>query len=244
MTSRRSSSRVRQAAALALAVALSAACSTGSDGAQGLRPALQARRDVGAAHGYPFENLSELLGNHLYKVGDKPAAPLTAAVVTGRFLSLEPGRGFTVAGSDAPDGTPVDFDSPDALWRTMHGRFAVDHVITGHHPGWEVTVGLSFGAETAVEPVEQDLLGLEQVVLFLQRSPVFGYDPAVYGVVLDGGLIAPVDDAGQLTLPILEQAEASRLLNGAASLEALQSMASEPPRTITLDATGTEKRDG
>jgi len=104
VTSRRSSSRVRQAAVLALAVVLSAACSTGSDDAQGLRPALQARRDAGV-HGYPSENLSELLGNHLYKVGDKPAAPLTAAVVTGRFLNLEPGRGFTVAGRSEPPRT-------------------------------------------------------------------------------------------------------------------------------------------
>lgn len=35
-----------------------------------------------------------------------------------------------------------------------------------------------------------------------------------------------------------------RLPNGAASLASLQSTASEPPRTITPDATGTEKRDG
>jgi hypothetical protein len=222
-----------------LAAALVASCSTGSDGAQGFIPAAQDRLD-GAAHIFPYENLTGLLANTLYRAGDRPAAPVTVAVVTGRFLDLEPGRAFAVEG-DAPDGTEVAFESAAAQWRTMHARLRVDEVISGDVPGMEITVGLVFWPKSTLDPIRQDLLDLGPVVVFLDRSAVFGYDPTVFGVVLDGGLVAPIDATGGLSLPALEPVEAERLLRGSTSVASLKAQARMPPTVIDLDATGTEK---
>ena len=98
MTSHRRLAKVLQSRFLVVAVVLIGACSTAPGAEQGLMPGLQERQDA-AARAYVYENLGELLGNHLYQVGDAPATPLTAAVVTGRFLSVQEGRAFTVEGS-------------------------------------------------------------------------------------------------------------------------------------------------
>jgi hypothetical protein len=234
--------RITGSAALAvlLAAASTASCSTGSDGAQGFVPAAQIRQDA-AGSGHPYENLSELLDNTRYTVGDRPPHPATVAVVTGRFLSLAPGRAFSVEGDDAPDGAEIGFDSPDALWRTMHARFAVDQVISGSVSGHEITVGLAFPAQSDLDPIRKDLLDLGPVALFLDRSPVFGYDATVYSVVLDGGLIAPIDAMGRLSLPALAASEEEKLLRESRSVEALKARARGPQTVIELDPTGTER---
>jgi hypothetical protein len=226
--------------AVLLAAALTASCSTGSDGAQGFVPAAQIRQDA-AGRANPYENLSELLDNTRYTVGDRPPYPATVAVVTGRFLSLAPGRAFTVEGDDAPDGTEIGFDSADALWRTMHATFAVDQVISGSVSGREITVGLAFPAQSDLDPIKKDLLDLGPAALFLDRSPVFGYDTTLYSVVLDGGLIAPIDATGRLSLPALAPWEEEKLLRGARSVEALKARSRGPQTVIELDATGTER---
>ena len=228
------------AAAVLLAAALTSSCSTGSDGAQGFVPGVQSRQDA-AGRANPYENLSELLDNTRYTVGGRPPHPATVAVVTGRFLGLAPGRAFTVEGDDAPDGTQIGFDSPDALWRTMHARFAVEQVISGSVSGQEITVGLAFPAQSDLDPIRKDLLDLGPVALFLERSPVFGYDATLYSVVLDGGLIAPIDAMGGLSLPALAPSEAEKLLRESRSVEALKAKARGPHTVIELDATGTER---
>jgi len=226
--------------AVFLAVALTSSCSTGSDGAQGLVPAAQSRQDA-AGRANPYEDLSELLGNTQYTFGDRPPHPATVAVVTGRFIGLAPGRAFTVEGDEAPDGTEIGFDSPDALWRTMHARFAVDQIISGSVSGHEITVGLAFPAQSDLDPIRKDLLDLGPVVLFLDRSPVFGYDATLYSVVLDGGLIAPIDAMGGLTLPAVAPSEEEKLLRESRSVEALKARARGPQAVIELDASGTER---
>ncbi|MDF2146875.1 hypothetical protein [Knoellia sp. p5-6-4] len=228
------------AVAVLLAAALTSSCSTGSDGAQGFVPAAQSHR-AAAARVHPYENLSELLDNTQYTVGGRPPHPATVAVVTGRFLGLAPGRAFTVEGDDAPDGTEIGFDGPDALWRTMHAKFAVDQIISGRVSGQEVTVGLAFPAQSDLDPIRKDLLDLGPVALFLDRSPVFGYDATLYSVVLDGGLIAPIDVMGGLSLPALAPSEAEKLLRESRSVEALKAKARGPHTVIELDATGTQR---
>lgn len=227
----------------ALAVVMTAHCSTRSDEAQGFVAATRSRHE-GAARTCPYENLSELLGNTLYKVGDRPAAPATVAVVTGEFLAVEPGRAFTVEGNDAPDGTEIGFERPDAQWRTMHARFAVDEIISGSVPAEEITVGFAFWAKSGLAPIREDLLNLGRVALFLERSPVFAYDTDVFAVALDGDLVAPIDRTGHLSLPTLGSAEEKRLLRGSSSVSALRNRASEPVKVFELDPTGTEKRRG
>lgn len=82
---------------------------------------------------------------------------------------------------------------------------------------------------------------MPEVVLFLHRSPVFGYDENVYAVVSDGALIAHVDDAGQLTLPVLDSEESGPLLQPAGSLTTLRQAARAPQHVVRLDDTGTER---
>lgn len=180
----------------------------------------------------------------MYRTGNRPAVPLTSAVVTGRFRQASPGAAFTVEGADALAGTLTDFDDPTAMWRTVHATFEVEDVISGTEPGPRITGGLALGPEASVSIVETDLIGLGRTVLFLNRSPVFAYAPSVHGTVFDGALIAPVSDTGALSLPALGPGEAARLLQGSASVTVLREKARGPRRTVQLHETGTERLAG
>ncbi len=229
-------SRWRWTVLVAVVAMLSTSCSLSAGTLEFLRD-----RHEGTSGTRSFDSLDGLLANTRYSVGDAPASSLTAAVVVGRFESVAPGRAFTVPGGDAPGGQEADFDDPDAAWKTVEASFAVDQVVSGEAiKGSPLTVGISFGPDVDAKAVERDLRGLGHVALFLEKSPVFAYDPRVYGIVGDGALIASIDDEGALSLPVFEDSEAAQLLTGTPTLAALAAAAAGPERTFEMDPTGTE----
>jgi hypothetical protein len=199
--------------------------------------ALHARHEGGATV-RPFDSLDDLLANRQYQVGEGVARPLTDAVVIGHFLQVGPGQGFTVSGNDAPGGTVTDFDDPQALWRTIHGTFMIDAVISGSTSSPTAIVGFAFGAETSTTQIEKDLVSLGPVVLFLNHSEVFAYDKRVFGTVLDGALLAPVSPDGEIDLPALDEGERATFLSEAPTLSALRTAAARPGSVIQLDPSG------
>lgn len=236
--------RLRVATALLLAcAALSACAETDPEPAESPPPgnavgALH-QRYLASAGARPFDQLSDLLENTLYRMGEAPARPLTKAVVVGRVTDVEPGRGFRIEGDDAAEGIETDFDDPRALWRTVHMTVAVDSVVSGEIDRDPVTVGLAFDAASpSLDQITRDLESLGTVLLFLNHSPVFDYDPGVYGTVLDGALLATVDDQGNIRLPVLDGDEQEQLLTGSATVAALQEAADGEQRVIQLDDTG------
>jgi len=185
-----------------------------------------------------FRDLSELTSNHKYQVGDQAPSPATEAVVVGRVTDVRPGRAFTVPGGDAPGGTLTDFDDRDAQWRTFHLTVDITETISGAVKADPPTVGLAFGPSTQLETVRKDLTAMGEMVFFLNRTPVFGYDDTVYGTVADGALLAPVDSSGRLSLPALSADESRDLLRQGSTVTELRTAAKEPDVVLRFDPTG------
>lgn len=200
------------------------------------------RRQEGAASVRPFDSLTELLDNTLFQMGDASPKPLTEAVIVGQVIDVQPGRAFTDETDDAPDGTETDFGDPDAIWRSIHVSINVETVVSGavDEP---VLVGFAFDPRLSVEDIRAQFEEFGSVLLFLNRSPVFDYDPHVYGTVLDGALLGLVDARGQIQLPVLEANEGARLLQRASTIEQLRAAAKEPRRVIQLDESGARSSD-
>lgn len=199
-----------------------AAISTRQEGGGGIRP---------------FNSLTGLLENTEYKVGDASPRPLTEAVIVGRVVDVEPGRGFRVDGDDAPDGIETDFDDPDALWRTVHASVRVESVISGAADQL-ILVGFAFDPRLPLDDIKKQMIGFGRVLMFLNKSPVFDYDPDVYATVLDGALLGLIDHEGHIALPALEETEEADLLRAASTIDELRAAAEEAPRMIQLDDSG------
>lgn len=192
-----------------------------------------------------YRRLDELLGNTVYSTDGRPATPLTDAVVRGTVVDVDPGYGF-VAAEGAPagaeivgDGAKVGFDDPRAVWRTQHLSVRVDEVLSGDATaGQVIRVGLAVGgsADTDASKLSQGLRSLGEAVWFLRKdSPVFAYDPTLFADVEDGGMIAVVDDSGDLTLPFADPAWAERLTRDAPTLGTLRSAARRPRRVVRFE---------
>jgi hypothetical protein len=224
-------------ASIAFLGVLLGACSLGTDGrGLGVMGELKARQGA-TGRVQPFTSLTGLLENVDYRMPGRPTGPLTEAVVVGEVVDVEPGRGFRVEGDDAPGGIETDFDDPRALWRTVHVSVAAESVVSGT-VGEQLLVGFAFDPDVPIAQVEADFRSFGRILLFLNRSPVFAYDPSVYGTVFDGGLLGLVDDGGDIQLPVLEDTEEADLLEGASTVDELREAAKQPRRVIELDASG------
>jgi hypothetical protein len=186
----------------------------------------------------PFDSLDDLLGNVVYKMGDEPAAPLTDAVIVADIIDVSPGSGFRIEGNDAPGGIETGFDDPRALWRTVHVKVSVVSTVSGS-VGDEPLVGLSFGPDTPIGDIDRELRSLGQVLLFLNRSPVFAYAPEVYGTVMDGALVGTVRSDGSIRFPVLESEDEKALLHEVSTIDELEAAGDGPKRLVRLNPDGT-----
>lgn len=220
---------------------------TGPDGTRGLSSvvtgdgaAVSALHDrVAMVDGIrSYSSLSDLVASRQFVREGQAARPLTEAVVVGRVVEVRKGVGFLVEGADAQDGDRRLFDARDAVWRTVHLVVRPTTVVSGSVPAGDVTVGLAFGDEPSFDAIRDDVMSWGDSLFFLVRSPVFGYDPSVYGTVGDGELVGRVDDAGRITLPVLAGPDAATLLGTTRTVDDLVAAAREPVTTVTLDATG------
>lgn len=229
----------RHAALIAVGVVLSA-CSLGSPSTM---DSLRARTEGGGGC-RPYDSLDDLLGNARFRFGEAAPEALTTAVVTGHFQSVAPGRAFTVAGGDAPGGQAVDFDTDGAVWKTVEARFTVDHVVSGRLAvGEEITVGLALGPDVDPRRVERDLRALGRTLLLLDKSPVFAYDPSLYGTAEGGSLLAVVAEDGRLSLPARSPDEATALLQRTPDLPSIDAAAASPGRILRTDPAGCQVID-
>lgn len=209
---------------LALVLAIITGCSATPTALSALR-----ERHDAATVLRPYGSLVDLLGNREYVNGQGDPRPLTVAVVVGTFGDVSEGLGFVVEGKDAPAGTPVAYADGSALWRTQHVDFQVQEVLSGQVADNDIRVGLSFGDRTpSVNTTESELRAMGKVVLFLEKTAVFAYDPSVYSIVESGAMMAPISDKGQLSVPVLPADEAADFLAPADSLAELREAAARP----------------
>lgn len=167
-----------------------------------------------------------------------PAQTYSDTVVAGRITDVTPGYGFVVDDYDNATGTPTKFDHPDALWRTAHLTVAVDRQLgAGDAVGDTVVVGYTVGVQEDFEVVKQGFLALGDVVLPLEKSPVFDYNAEIYGIAADGDLLTTVN-GDQLSLPALGDAEEQQMLAGVDTYAELSAEAAQPLETVPANVVG------
>lgn len=204
-----------------------------------------------------YRTLDEALPNVRYKRDSKKAVPASEVVVIGTVDEVLPGRAF-VQNIDKNDSVKeVEFTSPDPSWRTAHLVVRVDREFgetRSKKKVDDITVGLNIGL-TPLAEIAKGFEDLGTLVLFLQPdcsqfdqdgvdisapcTPVFSYDPSLYGVLEDGGLVAVVDDAsGDLTLPFVEAHRAEELLKATRNIRDLERKGNEERREVKLKRQG------
>jgi hypothetical protein len=190
-----------------------------------------------------YRSADEVLGNVRYVQGDSPARALTDAVIVGAIRDVTPGYGFAdpstgAEGEMVGDAVRVPFDSPEALWRTVHLTIDVDEVVSGHIPNGsrQIRVGLAIGNINADEgQITEGLAALGSTVWFLRNdSPVFAYDSTLYSDLEDGRLIAPVASDGSLLFPMLEEGDPAEVALRGTTLSQLRAAANRSSRTVQL----------
>lgn len=204
----------------------------------------------------PYGSLDDLLGNVRYRTDSPAAAAATDLDVVGNVISVEQGRGYRAAkpGDDPArvlgDGFEVGFEDPAALWRTLHLKIRVTEVLSGDgaRPGDLVTVGESINGPASTD-ADRAVRGFEAVgraVWFLESgSPVYAYDRSVYAVSRSGGLLAPVDGEGTISLPLAGDVGLEQLLEAVPTLDELRAAATRPSRVVTLvERDGYRAREG
>lgn len=196
-----------------------------------------------------FTSLAEMLPNVAYQVPGGNAAPVTDLVVVGEVTTVDKGAGFrpvpeSVEQRDDGDGIEIDFDDPDAVWKTVEFTVKVSDILSAGADGSEadlpeVRVGLAIDRSDDFELISAGLRDLGMSVFFLlEDSAVFAYDPSLFAVVLDGAMVATVGDDGALSLPFKDPAEAAALLEAVGTLSELEAAAERAPQVIELEQNG------
>ena len=194
-----------------------------------------------------YRSASDLLGNVLYVEEARPGKAITDAVVVGRVSGVAAGYGFaepTDAAEDAlpGDGVRVPFDSPDAIWRTVHIAVEVEEVLTGRVSGDadRMLVGLAIGNVNVDEHLlREGLMALGRSVWFVRAgSPVFSYDSSLYADIEDGQLIAEVASDGRISFPMLEADGAPASFLGHPTLSQLREASKKPVQEVQLRREG------
>lgn len=195
---------------------------------------------AGGARSLPtYRSLADLLPNVVVETPWSDPGPNSDLVVVGRVVDVQPGSGYVVAGDDAPSGTPTAFDDPAARWRTVHLRVQVESSLGGVPSQESVVVGLRYPADPDELGLwEQGLVSLGRTVFFLRESAVFADEPGVLGVLEDGALLAPVDETGALSLPMIDASRAAQLLAPTPTLADLVAAGERPRVVLDVDDDG------
>lgn len=178
-----------------------------------------------------FDTVSDLLPNTKYTIGGQQR-PLTERVVVGVVSDVTRGFGF-LSSATTGDNPPeqVQFDDPMAQWKTIHLQVSAERELGGEREGKSPTtapVGLAVGQDADFEALKADLMS-GKFVFFLERSPVFFYEPQRLAIVEDGALLIPVNQ-GRLTLPALSDDTEQELLAGTPTLAQLIEQSRRPER--------------
>ena len=155
------------------------------------------------------------------------------AFVIGEVVEVEIGRYFANSDPESdddndPDTFGVEPDDPNVAWATIHLTIAPTYVATSDNGGRTesakpVVVGLAVGDTVRVgEYVEELRSTLSTVAVVLWDTPVFAYDSAVHGTLLDGSLFGVVGEDDRVQFPFAADSEAGLIPAEGFSLAELQ----------------------
>lgn len=176
----------------------------------------------------PHESITDLLGNVEFSFGDRPAQPLTEAVVVASVIAVDRRRGHVFPEDGSPERIEVAFDDRQVQAYTVHVTVGVSEVVTGHVDGDRLTFGVAFSGGTSYDVIAQDFMAMPSLVLFLTRSAVLDYDQTLYALV-EGSLFGIVDDDGRVDFPMLEAGVADALGAEGVTVAALRAAAQRDP---------------
>lgn len=224
-------------------------CSAGeqtaaADKQQGARPnlffgGLNASQEAATAF-YPEQTLADYLPNQTITFKNSAAPPPEHAVVVGEIVGVDPGRGYYQGdgslGADADKATVTDFDDPRAQWKIAEVRIKVAKAY-GVEPTDEITVAAFL---TGVEFDKQfdDIEPLGDVVVVLDPSRGYEWDPQLKYVARGGALFGDVDQSGGIQFPALA-AESDGFVGKLTSVAALDAEAKKvkPAIEVVIDPT-------
>lgn len=187
----------------ALAVAATA-CGDATDSGTGSALDHQVQRSSSDSFERPWSNVDELVSfveaNH-----DREGFGGMQAV-SGRFTDVAPGIGMNWEESaDSDQMIVLKYGDPEAVVESVHFTFEISQRLAPHasRAASEVTVGVTFDAGFDFEQIEKDYVGLGEVVLFLEQSPVFAYQPGVYGILDNGLMVGTIDEQDGVDFPLV-----------------------------------------
>lgn len=131
-------------------------------------------------------------------------------VVSGTISSVEKGAGFAwEITADGERRIQLPYGDEEAMINTVHLTIVVDELLAPPREKRETafTVGLAFDPEIPFEAVVADMTGLGEVVVFMEGSPVFDYQPGLFGIIGDGQMIGDVKSDGRVVFPMLGDGE-------------------------------------
>jgi hypothetical protein len=178
----------------------------------------------------------EVMPNVRFDRGPLGVAPFASRALVGTVSRVDKGRGFTSAlVEDKEVTTEVGFDSPGAMWRTLHLTLEIaEELGVAEARDASVGIGLAVGEGDDFALLRDGLVGLGTVVLPLfSGSPVFSYDRSLLTIVEDGGLLATVGGDGVLRLPFeADTVRSQQLLIETPTLDDLRQYAARPSRVL------------
>lgn len=196
---------------------------------------LRARSEGGLSLRPWYRTLDETLPNVDYVRPNGTVATLSDLTAVGRIVQVDQGRAFVVDGDDAPNGTEAKWDAKDARWFSVHATLAVERVIGSDERPDTVTFALPLDDRRDFDRMAAGLRGLGRVVAVLDRgSPLVAYQPSLFVVLGNHGLLATVGDDGRLALPLLDATEAAAMLAGTPRLADLEARGNAGRRRIPL----------
>lgn len=177
-------------------------------------------------------SFADLLPSRQFSVNGGPAAARNSGIVVGRVIDVRAGRGFSHK-DDAPKGTVVDFDSEEALWRTVEVSVAVEEA-WGRIAGQErVTFAVIIDRGADAGAAVNGLRSLDRVIVSLDRQGRYGYSPALYSISHSGDLFGTVDARGNIKMRAM--AHDAGFMKGIDTLAELRAEAAKAPRVIKVD---------
>ncbi|WP_117208037.1 hypothetical protein [Allorhizocola rhizosphaerae] len=177
-------------------------------------------------------SFAEMLPSQSFSVNGAPAAPRGSGVVIGRITDVRAGRGFAHP-DDAPKSTQVDFNAPDALWRTVQVTLAVEEAwgkVAGQRT---VTFAVIIDRGADATAAMNGLRALERVVVSLDRQGRHAYAPDMYSISRNGDMFGTVDAQGNIQLPVMD--DATVFMQGLDTVAELRTAAGHPSQTIRVD---------
>ena len=154
-----------------------------------------------------YQTVAEAMPNRLFSIDGAEPHAVADLFVAGPVVRVEEGVGlnWTVDEETNTEYRHVlPFNDPSATVNTVHVTVKADRVITDGlvpAPHEEVTFGLSFPGRFKLESLREELLAEPALAVLLYEPSPFDYEPGLWGVLEDGGLVGTVDADGLVTFP-------------------------------------------